>query len=109
MYANYYSAPIASDENDFSLQYTGSKEIKVGGSYRTITAILNNEAILPELISWKFIIGNEDVAALIDQKTSENTIKIRFPGNENYLGETLKIQATYEDLNAELPLNIVAL
>lgn len=109
MYANYYSIPIASDKNDFSLQYTGNKEIKVGGSYRTITAILNSEKIIPELIKWKFIIGDEDVTILIDKQVCEDSIKIRFLGDENYLGEILKIQAIYDDLNAELSINIAAL
>lgn len=109
MYANYYVAPINANENDFSLQCPGGQEIKVGGSYRTITATLNDENILPELISWQFLIGDEDATLLIDKQQYEHAIKIRFLGDESYLGETLKIQAKYENLRAELPINITAL
>lgn len=110
MYANYYTYPIDTDhENTFSLQYSGAKEIKVGGSQRTIKVKINAPMASATAINWYFNINQKDVSSLIDIEYDKELIRIRFLGDESYLGEILEVKAQYRNSTDSILLNIVAL
>ena len=78
-----------------SLKCSGKKQIKVGGSFKTITLTFYKDDIeYQDMIdsSFSFVIDDEDVADLIEvMNVSENIIKIRFLGNDDYLGKILTV------------------
>lgn len=132
MLADYYSAdqqtPIESDPEptpttDISCRLTSTgTTLKVGGSYRTITAsYMDSEGndISDEMAQynheWRFFIGDThgeriDDVVIIKQETNPNVIKIKFPANRDYIGKTIFIDLytniyTYGAVDA--PLSII--
>lgn len=78
-----------------SLKCSGKKQIKVGGSSKTITATFYEDDVEPQNpveSSFSFSIDEENVDNLIEvTNVTENVIKIRFLGNDDYLGKTLTV------------------
>ena len=129
MWANYYKEtnlpidnPIEPDptlSGDYAeITYAGKDpHIKVGGSYKSITITYYNSG---EVLSnqtpgdWSYWIDDIDVTddteliKVLDTE-SPNTVKVKFLGDENYLGKTLIIKNTRNRLVAELQLQIVSL
>lgn len=102
-------------EDYAEITYNGASPIiKIGGSYRKISIAYYNSK---ELISnqtpgdWSFWIGDEDVTQLVNilQTDNENSIKIKFLGDEEYLDKLLTIRNTRDNIVAEYNLEIVSL
>ena len=82
------------------VSYSGVKpEIKIGGSYKKLTAdFYNNDAPIDfQQGEWKFIIDNSDAAELLEIKTDStdlnpNQIKIKFKGDDTYISKILTIK-----------------
>ena len=101
--------------NYAEITYAGAEpHIKVNGGYKAVTITYYNVDIPLEDQTpgdWSYWIDDTDVTDLIKvlETTSPNTIKIKFLGDENYLGEVLTIKNTRDRLVAELQLQIVSL
>lgn len=129
MYASYYESSMVPEE-DTNIEATSNtcilsastNTIKVGGSYKTITAAFydNSEtevtdAYLSELSvdNWKFYIDdveieNGDLITVLEQ-TTPNKIKVRFANDMNYLTKILAIKCVVGDTVGELSLEITNL
>lgn len=128
MWADYYHSSIEPESDENLAKYSktfflsaSTSDIKVGGSYRTITLrVVNNsdEDITDDFsthnISWKCFIDNEDFSENIKWLKTEsfNQIKVKFPDNQKYLTKTLVVKcfidADKKSYSAELPLNITS-
>lgn len=129
MYASYYESFIEPEEDinvetnsNTCILSASTNTIKVGGSYKTITATFYDNsgaditsAYLSELSvdSWKFYIDgieikNSDIIKVLEQTTS-NKIKVRFVNDMNYLTKTLVVQCAIGDVVGSLSLEITNL
>lgn len=112
-------APIIPDPelngNYAEITYAGSEpHIKVNGSYKKITvAYYNSKELLKDQTpgDWSYFIDDTNASDLVKVLETEdpNTIKIKFLGDESYIGNTLRIVNTRNNIVAELQLQIVAL
>ena len=126
MWADYYSEtnlptdiPIQPDPsstgNYAEITYAGVEpHIKVNGGYKavTITYYNSNETLNDQTPGeWSYWIDDTNVSDLIKvlETESPNTIKVKFLGDEEYLGNVLTIKNTRDTIVAELRLEIVAL
>lgn len=123
MFADYYKTDIKPDDEEenivqpegyISLKCTVA-QLKVGGSYRTITATCFDKLDMDVTTSysdfiWEYTINGEDASALLDIKQIDiNKIKIKFIGDEYYIEKNLVVKCISGTLNGELELDIVAL
>ena len=127
MFADYYqkavipteeekedSTTIVIPEGYINLRCTIA-QLKVGGSYRSITATCfsKDDVDITESykkFNWEYTIDDKDVSGLIDMvEIDVNKIKIKFIGDEYYLGKVLTVKCKSDTLTGELQLNIVAL
>lgn len=97
------------------ISYAGTEpHIKVNGSYKKLTLTYYNSG---EIIDdqtpgdWSYWIDDTDATELIKVLESDNSniIKIKFLGDEEYLGKVLTIKNVRNNIVAELQLQIVAL
>lgn len=103
------------DDTYAEITYAGSKpQIKVGGSYKTIT--IQYYSNISEVVdqtpgTWEFYINDTDVSDYIKilETDNDNTIKIKFLGDEEYLGQILVIKNVRNEVTAELKLEITSL
>jgi hypothetical protein len=103
------------DDTYAEITYAGSKpQIKVGGSYKTIT--IKYYSNISEVVdqtpgTWEFYINDADVSDYIKilETDNDNTIKIKFLGDEEYLGDVLVVKNTRDEVTAELKLEITSL
>lgn len=126
MWADYYkedNLPVNNpNESDPSLSgnyatitYAGTEpHVKVNGGYKAVTITYYNvdESQIDQTPGdWSYWIGDTDATELVRvlETDSPNTIKIKFLGDENYLGEVLTVKNTRNTLVAELQLQIVSL
>ena len=129
MYANYYESSVVPEE-DANVEATSNtcvlsastNTIKVGGSYKTITATFYDnskiditDTYLSELSvdSWKFYIDdieikNGDLITILEQSNT-NKIKVRFVNDMSYLTKILVVRCTVGDIVGELSLEITSL
>ena len=129
MYASYYESSVLPEE-DMNIETTSNtcvlsastNTIKVGGSYKTITATFyDNSGIditdtyLSDLSvdNWKFYIDdaeikNDDLITVLEQ-TAANKIKVRFANDMNYLTKILVIQCAIGNVVGKLSLGITNL
>ena len=126
MWADYYNESNLPSENPIQVDstisgnyaeitYAGAEpHIKVNGSYKSITITYYNSN---ELLNnqtpgeWSYYIDDTDASDLVKvhPQESPNTIKVKFLGDENYLGKILTIKNTRDTVVAELQLQIVSL
>lgn len=123
MWADYYSnSNLPSYIPDPSISgkhaeitYAGKDpHIKVGGSYKAVTITYYNvdEPLNDQTPGdWSYWIDDTDVSDLLKvlETDSPNTIKIKFLGDEEYLGKVLTIKNVRDQIVAELRLEIVSL
>ena len=90
--------------------------IKVGGSYRTITAVIaddngNELKDKYDAIVWScFIDGVEfsnDVHITWHETSEKNKIKIKFSNDKSYLGNVLVVKCSVDDVIGEIQLELV--
>lgn len=133
MYANYHESSLL-PENDIKIESTpevsselcvlsaSTNTIKVGGSYKTITANFYNsegtditDTYMSALSvnSWSFYIDGErietgDLITTLKQSDS-NKIKVKFTNDMSYLTKILTIQCSVNDVVGQLSLEITNL
>lgn len=97
------------------ITYAGKDpHIKVNGSYKAVTvSYYNSNELLRNQTpgDWSYFIDDTDATDLVKviEGNNSNTIKIKFLGDEEYLGKVLTIKNTRDNIVAELQLEIVAL
>ena len=126
MWADYFNEPNLPVETliqpdptlsgDYAeITYAGTEpHIKVNGSYKKITITYYNSdesAVNQTPGTWEYIMNDIDVSDLVKvlETDSPNTIKIKFLGGEEFLGNVLTIKNTRDNVVAELRLQIVSL
>ena len=127
MWANYYKnnvepVPIVpADQDDQSsptvtatITCSGKPQFKIGGSAKTFTVTYYNEE--NEVISdysigsWTFAIDDTAVASeLLTLTPDGNKIKVKFLGDDSYIGKILTVTNTSTDAVASLQVEIIAL
>ena len=108
---------ISSEEygNYAEITYAGAKpQIKVNGSYKAVTiTYLNSNEVLKDQTpgEWSYWIDDTDASDLVKvlSQESSNTIKVKFIGDEEYLGKVLTVRNTKDNIVAELQLEIISL
>ena len=121
MYASYYESSVAPEE-DVSVEVNSevcvlsasTNTIKVGGSYKTITASFYDssgtditETYLSELSvnNWKFYIDDVEIESgnliTVVEQTNTNKVKLRFSNDMNYLTKILV------DINIKYYINVL--
>lgn len=97
------------------ITYAGTEpHLKVGGSYKKITVTYYNpteETVDQTPGDWSYWIGDADASDLVKvlETDSPNTIKVKFIGDEEYLGKVITIKNTRDAVVGTLQLQIVSL
>ena len=118
MWADYYSSPVTPDEPQFDIEdckicFKGlSPQIKVGGLYKSLYVEFTGiEEVDYSLGVWEFTI--DDVAIGSDLITvvieDEGNIKVKFLGDDEYIGKVLVVHYSNSGLSDTLELGIVGL
>lgn len=125
MWANYFkdtNLPTQPDEptpilDDIyaEITYSGKEpHIKVNGGYKAITIQYYSKTT--EIVdqtpgNWEFYIDQVEVSDLIKvmETDTPNTIKIKFLGNEEFLGNVLTVKNTRDEIIGKLNLEITSL
>ena len=129
MYANYYESSVLPEEDtnteiisNACVLSASTNTIKVGGSYKTITATFYDssgtdvtDTYLSELSvnNWKFYIDdaeikNDELITVLEQ-TTPNKIKVKFANDMNYLTKILEVYCVAGDVVGKLSLEITSL
>ena len=129
MYANYYesSVPPVVEENIIPPSTTctlstSTNTIKIGGSYKTITATFKNSSDVDitdtylstlSIDNWHFYIDDVDVTSsglitILEQATA-NKIKVKFANNLDYISKVLVVKCIAGDVVGKLSLEITSL
>lgn len=126
MWANYFNSNVeptpAIQDDDTSvfssvtskITCSGRPQIKIGGSAKTFTVRYydyNDEEILDHVTgSWEFFIDGESLPNnLMNLSYQDNKVKVKFLGDDSYIGKILTIKNTSEDAVSELQIEIIAL
>lgn len=109
-------APPLEQVGDYAeITCSGTKpQIKVNGSYKTLTIqYYNSGELLKNQIpgEWSYWIDDIDVTDLIKTLNgyNPNQIKVKFLGDETYLGKALTIRNSRDNIIAEIQLELISL
>lgn len=97
------------------ITYAGAEpHIKINGSYKAVTVTYyNSKTQLSNQTpgEWSYLIDDTDASDLIKvlSQDNPNKVKIKFLGDESYIGKVLTVKNTRDNIVAELQLQIVAL
>lgn len=124
MWADYWKngniPPSSTDElpiNTYSeITYSGTRpEIKINGSYKkfTVSFYKNDLQIAFQHGDWNFMIDDKDASNIIETSTEgldENQIKIKFKGNDTYIGKVLTVSYnSFTGIKSNVKISIVGL
>ena len=118
MYADYYDSKILPIDkvditndnvvhNICNIKCSGtSPQLKVGGGYKTLTANIldssNNDVTTDyNTFNWIFKIDETEINDLmyILEQDAKNTIKIKFLGDETYIGKIINVTCNCDNLD----------
>lgn len=123
-WANYYSSnveptPVAEDEPlpssiTSKITCSGKPQFKIGGSAKTFTVTYYDydDQEIPDYAigNWTFTIDGETVPNNLLTLTAENNkIKVKFLGDDSYIGKVFTITNTSGDVISSLNIEIIAL
>ena len=113
MWADYYKLPAQPEDStitkDLNISYSGlNPEIKVRGGYKTYT-VSSPTADDVSGGTWSFSIDGEDASDLVQVIEDTAKIKVKFIGDEMYLGKTLVVTYTVEGISSSLNVSIISL
>ena len=94
------------------IKCSGKKQIKVGGSYKTIAVTFynNDEEIEPLENLFSFSIEGNNADELFDVTyISTNSIKIKFLGSDEYLGKVVTVTNISNNVTSTLDIEIIPL
>lgn len=125
MWGNYYKSNIeptlVPTDDDIlpssitsKITCTGKSQFKIGGSAKTFTVTYydkNSEVIEDHAVGeWTFTIDDTPVnEELLTLTPDGNKLKVKFLGDDSYIGKILTITNTSEDAVANLQVEIIAL
>ncbi len=122
MWADYYKnniVPLNPPEDDptwllSNITCSGVRPfLKVGGGYKTLTVDFTkeDEPMPPLQGNWFYTIAGDDASALIVEKAAnqDNQIKIKFIGDESYIGQTLSVAHVTDKTKSTIELPIESL
>lgn len=130
MWANWYSSnieptpivPDIPDESDFApipdfvstITCSGKRQIKIGGSTKTLTVRFTDgygDVIDFQPGEWSFSFEDDPVPddLIMITEVAENKIKVKFHGDDTYIGKILTATYTSGDVISSLNLEIIAL
>ena len=103
------------DDTYAEITYAGKEpHVKVNGGYKAITIRYYSKTT--EIVdqtpgNWEFYIDQVEVSDLIKvmETDTPNTIKIKFLGNEEFLGNVLTVKNTRNEIIGKLNLEITSL
>ena len=107
--------PQEIDGNYAEITYAGTEPlIKINGSYKRISiAYYNSNELLKDQTpgEWSYYIDDTEVSDLIKvlETDNPNTIKIKFLGDEEYVGKILTVKNIRDNIVANLELQIIVL
>ena len=113
MWADYYKLPAPPEDStmvkDLVINYSGlSPEIKVRGGYKTYSVSSSTSDDISGG-TWSFSIDGVDASDLVQVSEDNAKIKVKFIGDEMYLGKTLVVAYTIEEITAHLNVSIISL
>lgn len=99
------------------ITYSGTKpEIKINGSYKKFTVTFYKDDERQDQFQqgdWTFKINDQDVSDLIEFNTTgleENQIKIKFKGDDSYIGKILDVSYnSFIGIKSNVKINIVGI
>lgn len=106
MWADYFDSEIEpKDVSTFSptiygkFTYSAKPLIKIAGSYKkfTLTFYDGEDEIDFKDGAYEFTIDGEDAISLVSTIVEDNVLKIKFNGDDTYIGKTLQIRYVTED------------
>ncbi len=129
MWASYFNSnieptPVIPDEETTPLQpssitstitCSGKPQFKVGGSAKTFTITFNDEDgnVISDhdLGSWQFKFGDTLAPSELFEITSldDGRIKVKFLGDDSYIGKILTVTNTYDDVTSSIQMEIIPL
>lgn len=125
MWANYFNnnvepTPVIQDDDTTLFSSVTSKiicsgrpQIKIGGSAKTFTVMyydFQDNPIDHQVGSWEFLIDEEHVPNTLMALTyTDNKVKVKFLGDDSYIGKIFTIRNTSDDATAEIQVEIIAL
>lgn len=125
MWADYYQSSIeptpisTSTEEEYyssitsTITCSGKPQYKIGGSAKTFTTTYIDSNGEPMDISpdgWSFYIDDESVAnSLLTLTINDNKVKVKFLGDDSYIGKILTVKSTYNSIEASLDVELIAL
>ena len=129
MYASYYESSVTPEEDtntETSLSTcvlsASTNTIKVGGSYKTITATFYDDSgtditdtYLSEVSvgNWKFYVDDIEIESgdliTVLEQTATNKIKVKFANDMEYLAKVLVVKLSIGDIIGQLSLKITNL
>ena len=111
--------PISSSTTTSIITCTGKPQFKIGGSAKTFTVTYYNEdnEIIPDHApgEWTFVIDGTPVdSELLTLTPDGNKLKIKFLGDDSYIGKILTITNTgideyFRTVTSEFQVEIIAL
>ena len=124
MYADYYKFPAEPEKDDSESQQEiiplGSCVVssttalfKIGGTWKTLTATLYNEEgqeITSDEYIWSFTLDDgTDATSLVETKqaTAQNKVKVKFLGDESYVGRQLIAVCTASGITGEESFDVI--
>ena len=127
MWADYHASRVEPKDNEKSpdrvtseIQFNGlSRQIKVGGSPRTFTVVFydsdGNRISSPPTNSWEFLLDGRLIADnelnnyLTVESFTADQLRIKFIGNDDYLGSILTVINRSDDTEAKIELEITGI
>lgn len=123
MWANYYDSsiePVLIDNSESTIFSSivseitasgNSNQIRIGGSKTfTISFYEGDELIEHDFGSWSFNIDGEDATDILSISfPAENKVRIKFKGDDSYIGKILSITNTSEEIVSTKDVEIIAL
>lgn len=105
--------PVPLPEFSSYITCSGKPQIRIGGSAKTFTVTYkdadgNQIENTPD--SWTFYIeGNSIPSELLTLTTQDNKVKVKFLGDDSYIGKIFTVKCSTGDVTASLDVEILAL
>lgn len=92
---------------------SGKPQFKIGGSAKTLTVTYSDkDGNIADMVvdEWIFKIGDEVVGQeLLTLSTDKNKIKVKFLGDDSYIGKILTVTSISGDVTSSIDIEIIAL
>lgn len=105
--------PVPLPEFSSYITCSGKPQIRIGGSAKTFTVTYKDadgNPIENTPDSWTFYIeGNSILSELLTLTTQDNKVKVKFLGDDSYIGKIFTVKCSTGDVTASLDVEILAL